>query len=145
MFSHMFQICTFFNDSSGDGTKVEAPALVVDHDQLVPATGHPAPATTETPSRPKRSPTITGIQGMMVNVSMLQYLDTGRWFMSIYNDDARPQEVILVVGEAEGISTACPSECSGHGSCYLGKCDCIDGYEGPDCSKSEYQYYHPNT
>jgi len=117
----------------------------VDHDQLVPATGHPAPATTETPSRPKRSPTITGIQGMMVNVSMLQYLDTGRWFMSIYNDDARPQEVILVVGEAEGISTACPSECSGHGSCYLGKCDCIDGYEGPDCSKSEYQYYHPNT
>ncbi|XP_063223573.1 teneurin-a [Bacillus rossius redtenbacheri] len=73
---------------------------------------------------------------MMVNVTLLQYLDTGRWFLSIYNDDLRAQEVALVVAEAEGVSTACPNDCSGHGSCYLGKCDCIDGYEGVDCSKS---------
>ncbi|XP_023702268.1 teneurin-a isoform X2 [Cryptotermes secundus] len=81
----------------------------------------------------------TGIDGsvlMLVNVTLLQYLDTGRWFLSVYNDDLRPHQVTLVVAAAEGVSTACPNDCSGHGSCYLGKCDCIDGYEGVDCSKS---------
>lgn len=73
---------------------------------------------------------------MMVNVSLLQYLDTGRWFLSIYNDELRPHTVIMVIVEAEGVSTACPNECSGRGSCYLGKCDCIDGFQGIDCSKS---------
>jgi hypothetical protein len=76
---------------------------------------------------------------MLVNVTLLQYLDTGRWFLSVYNDDLRPHQVTLVVAAAEGVSTACPNDCSGHGSCYLGKCDCIDGYEGIDCSKSEYK------
>ena len=85
----------------------------------------------------------TGVSGsvmMLVNVTLLQYLDTGRWFLSVYNDDLRPHQVTLVVAEAEGVSTACPNDCSGHGSCYLGKCDCIDGYEGIDCSKSEYLF-----
>ncbi|KAL1116307.1 hypothetical protein AAG570_005802 [Ranatra chinensis] len=77
-----------------------------------------------------------GSLAMLVNVTLLQYLDTGRWFLSVYNDDLRPHQVVLVVEEAEGISTACPNDCSGHGSCYLGKCDCIDGYEGIDCAKS---------
>jgi len=86
----------------------------------------------------------TGVSGsvmMLVNVTLLQYLDTGRWFLSVYNDDLRPHQVTLVVAEAEGVSTACPNDCSGHGSCYLGKCDCIDGYEGIDCSKSEYLFW----
>ncbi|BES99421.1 EGF-like domain [Nesidiocoris tenuis] len=73
---------------------------------------------------------------MHVNVTLLQYLDAGRWFLSVYNDDLRPHDVLLIVEEAEGISTACPNDCSGHGSCYLGKCDCIDGFEGIDCAKS---------
>ncbi|XP_046395629.1 teneurin-a isoform X3 [Ischnura elegans] len=71
-----------------------------------------------------------------VNVSMLQYLDTGRWFLSVYNDDLRSADVSMIVSEAEGVSTACQNDCSGRGSCYLGKCDCIDGYTGSDCSKS---------
>lgn len=87
----------------------------------------------------KRS-TATNTGQMLVNVTLLQYLDTGRWFLSVYNDDLRPHEIILTVEEAEGISTACPNDCSGHGSCYLGKCDCIDGFEGIDCSKSMKHY-----
>jgi len=79
---------------------------------------------------------------MVVNVTLIQYLDAGQWFLSVYNDDIRPHTVVLKIAEADDVSTTCPNECSGHGSCYLGKCDCIDGYQGNDCSKSIYIYAH---
>lgn len=89
----------------------------------------------------RRSADIIEKDPMVVNVTLIQYLDTGRWFLSVYNDDLRPHMVVLTIAEAEDVSTTCPNECSGHGSCYLGKCDCIDGYQGNDCSKSKYTVF----
>lgn len=83
----------------------------------------------------------SALEPMLVNVSLLQYLDTGRYFLSVYNDELQPYKVTLIVTEAEGVSTTCLNDCSGRGSCYLGKCDCIDGYQVSEYVRNFQIYY----
>ncbi|KAF2358725.1 EGF-like domain extracellular, partial [Trinorchestia longiramus] len=43
-------------------------------------------------------------------------------------------EVSLVVKHGVGAGE-CPQRCNGHGHCFLGRCQCQQGYNGPDCSE----------
>lgn len=50
-----------------------------------------------------------------------------------------PQTFALVVrgsfsGQATCSSSSCPSDCSGHGTCVAGKCQCDTDYAGIVCS-----------
>lgn len=78
-------------------------------------------------------------------VSILHLLEAGNWFFSVYNDDLATHEVSLTIEKINDISRYCPNECSGRGSCYLGRCDCIDGYTGADCSKSMLFLSHTHS
>ena len=67
------------------------------------------------------------------------YLESGHWFLSLYNDAASPARLELTASlarELTGGSGGCPRGCSGHGTCVLSTCECNPGYSGPDCSES---------
>ena len=73
-----------------------------------------------------------------VEASVVHYLDTGRWYLSIYNDDPMDNHVVLQMGKAEN-SPHCLNDCSNHGVCNWGTCECNSGYDGTDCSRSKSQ------
>lgn len=66
-----------------------------------------------------------------------RYMESGHWFMSLYNDDGDAQEVTFFAIVAEEMTQNCPNGCSGNGQCLLGHCQCNPGFGGDDCSESK--------
>jgi len=65
-----------------------------------------------------------------------QFLEAGHWFLSLYNDDSDPQEVVFNSNISEEMTEGCPNGCSGNGQCQLGHCQCNPGFGEDDCSQS---------
>ncbi|XP_063702096.1 teneurin-m isoform X2 [Culicoides brevitarsis] len=65
-----------------------------------------------------------------------RYMESGHWFMSLYNDDGDSQEITFYAVVAEDMTQNCPNGCSGNGQCLLGHCQCNPGFGGDDCSES---------
>ena len=66
------------------------------------------------------------------------YLESGHWFISIYNDDGESKPVRFVATVSEDMTRNCPRGCSGRGDCVLGRCQCRTGFDGPDCGQSKW-------
>jgi hypothetical protein len=65
----------------------------------------------------------------------------GTWHLALYNDEPSPLVFGLAVGREEeaagGRRRLCRAGCSGHGRCLDDRCECHEGWGGPDCSKSK--------
>lgn len=74
----------------------------------------------------------------LVAREVVQFLEPGHWFVSLYNDDGDPHQVTCLVTVARDMTLSCPRGCSaGNGECILGKCQCRSGFAGDDCSESK--------
>lgn len=86
-------------------------------------------------SRSRRAPAASS---SLVTKEVLQYMEPGHWFVSLYNDDGDPQEATCLISLARDMTLSCPRGCSnGNGECILGKCQCKSGFAGEDCSESK--------
>jgi hypothetical protein len=73
-------------------------------------------------------------------VGFSEYLESGKWFLRIFNDDMAERRVSLVAVTDPGAEMRCPLQCTGNGNCVYGKCHCFDGFTGLDCSNSMFIY-----
>ncbi len=79
----------------------------------------------------------------LVTKEVLQYMEPGHWFVSLYNDDGDPQEATCLITLSRDMTLSCPRGCNnGNGECILGKCHCKSGFGGDDCSESEFSSYY---
>lgn len=74
----------FIQNKPRNGTKLKKPEILEHHDEKRSIGGK---------NVTKRSNAGDTGSVLMVNVTLLQYFDTGVWFVSVYNDDVRPHEV----------------------------------------------------
>ncbi|XP_067944760.1 teneurin-m-like [Watersipora subatra] len=86
-------------------------------------------------NRPRRSTQENGQSGSKeVNSAFVEYLETGYWYISFYNDGNITQSVRFTVTRHDKMSTNCPNDCYGKGDCDDGVCRCFHGYEGVECN-----------
>ncbi|KAL5290836.1 TENM2.2 family protein [Megaselia abdita] len=71
-----------------------------------------------------------------ISREVTRYMESGHWFVSLYNDDGESQEITFYAAIAEDMTQNCPNGCSGNGQCLLGHCQCNSGFGGDDCSES---------
>ncbi|CAG7727590.1 unnamed protein product [Allacma fusca] len=69
-------------------------------------------------------------------VVLAEYLDSGKWFLRLFNDDYIERRVRLQAQMEPTTEIACPQQCSENGNCIHGKCHCAEGFSGTDCSNS---------
>ena len=81
-----------------------------------------------------------GLTQGLVDVKVVEFLEPGHWFVSLYNDDGDPQEVSCVVSMARDMALSCPRRCNDNGECILGRCQCKSGFAGDDCSQSQFSF-----
>ena len=70
--------------------------------------------------------------------SVSKYLSDGSWYVNVFNDEQTKLEFGLVVNERDGGRTNCINNCSGHGRCLEGSCECDHQWAGSDCSTSKF-------
>jgi len=70
-------------------------------------------------------------------ILLSEYLESGRWFLRLLNDDVLQRSVVLTSSVDTNAEVRCPQQCSGNGNCVYGKCHCFDGFMSSDCSISK--------
>ncbi|XP_033098929.1 teneurin-3-like isoform X2 [Anneissia japonica] len=67
--------------------------------------------------------------------SFIEFLDEGSWYIGIFNDGKRTEDVKFVSGVKGDGGIPCLNDCNGNGQCVDGQCKCFPTYTGEDCLK----------
>ncbi|KAL3310603.1 Teneurin-4 [Cichlidogyrus casuarinus] len=65
--------------------------------------------------------------------SRMHYLNSGLWYIAIVNDRAKEEHITFLMQETM-LLEGCPNDCTGQGTCSLGRCVCFSDFHGADCS-----------
>ena len=78
----------------------------------------------------------------IISISLLKYLESGNWFLTLVNDEEKAIPLVLNISKADEVPISCPNNCNGHGKCHQGKCHCFPGHIGQDCKDSEFRFFN---
>ncbi|KAF7707190.1 teneurin-1-like isoform X3 [Silurus meridionalis] len=66
------------------------------------------------------------------DTGFIEYMDPGTWYLALYNDGKKMEQVLLLSTTIETMD-GCSSSCNGE--CVAGHCHCFPGFLGPNCEK----------
>uniref|UniRef100_A0A4W4DY40 Teneurin transmembrane protein 1 n=1 Tax=Electrophorus electricus TaxID=8005 RepID=A0A4W4DY40_ELEEL len=72
--------------------------------------------------------------GSLLETGFIEYMDPGTWYLALYNDGKKTEQVLLLSSTIESMD-GCSSNCNGNGECVAGHCHCFAGFLGPNCEK----------